>query len=245
MIQIKNLSKSWKTKGTNLTAIDNLSLSVNKGEFISIIGPSGCGKTTLLRLISGLVKPTRGTIEIDEDLSKRNSIKKLSIAFQNPILLNWRTVEENIRLPLELDKNLKVNHISEIINLVRLGGFEKSYPFELSGGMRQRVSLARALIVNPSLLLLDEPFGALDELNRNKLNLELLKIHKKINSTILFVTHSISEAVFLSDRVVIMSKRPSKVKDIVKISLPSKRNIELKETEEFQEYVKCIRQKMN
>lgn len=244
MIQIKNLSKSWKTKGTNLTAIDNLSLSVNKGEFISIIGPSGCGKTTLLRLISGLVKPTRGTIEIDEDLSKRNSIKKLSIAFQNPILLNWRTVEENIRLPLELDKNLKVNHISEIINLVRLGGFEKSYPFELSGGMRQRVSLARALVVNPSLLLLDEPFGALDELNRNKLNLELLKIHKKINSTILFVTHSISEAVFLSDRVVIMSKRPSKVKDIVKISLSS-RNIELKETEEFQEYVKCIRQKID
>lgn len=245
MIEIKNLTKTWRKGDANLTAIQNLNLKINDGEIVSIIGPSGCGKTTLLKIITGLLRPTEGETNIDAEISKRKSVKKLSIVFQNPVLLPWRNVIENVRLPNELDNIELNNNVQEKINLVGLKGFEKHYPNELSGGMQQRVAIARALVLNPSLLLMDEPFGSLDEINRNNLNIELLKIWKKLKPTIIFVTHSISEAVFLSDRVIVLSQRPAKIKEVVEIKLPRERNLELKESSEFQEYVKCIREKID
>ena len=245
MIEIKNLRKEWKKGDVNLVALEDISLSINKGEVISVIGSSGCGKTTLLKLITGLLSPTNGSISIKEDFGKRKSLKKLSIVFQNPVLLAWRNVKDNVKLPNELNNTEENNNVQERIDLVGLKGFEKHYPNELSGGMQQRVAIARALVLNPSLLLMDEPFGSLDEINRNKLNLELLKIWHKLKPTIVFVTHSISEAVFLSDRVVILSERPAKVKEIIEINLPRKRKLEMKETSEFQDYIKCIREKID
>lgn len=231
MIEIKSLQKDFR----KLCAIDDISLNIKKGEIIAIIGPSGCGKTTLLKLIAGLLKPTKG------EIIKNN--QNLGIVFQNPVLLPWRTVEENIRLPLEFKKDK--NSVNSIINLVGLTNFEKSLPNELSGGMAQRVALARALVVNPELLLMDEAFGALDEITRSKLNLELLRIWRELGTTIVLITHSISEAVFLSDKVIVLSQRPAKIKDILDIKLDRPRNSEIKETIEFQEYVKCIRQKID
>ncbi|MBR9699616.1 ABC transporter ATP-binding protein [Candidatus Woesearchaeota archaeon] len=239
MITINNLEKGWRKNGLELKAIGEISLSVEKGEFISFIGPSGCGKTTLLRLVAGLLKPSRG--EISYNMEKRNSVKKLSIVFQNPVLLAWRNVVENVNLPLEL-RNKKGN-IDDKLKLVGLENFKDHYPNELSGGVAQRVAIARALVLNPDLLLMDEPFGSLDEMRRNKLNLELLKIHKKIRPTIMFVTHSISEAVLLSNKVVVLSDSPTRIKEIVEINL-DERTIATKETLDFQEYVKCLREKL-
>lgn len=244
MIELKNIHKEWQNGKVSLIAIENISLSINKGEFISIIGPSGCGKTTLLKLIAGLLESTKGKILLDEGIDNKKASQKLSIVFQNPILLSWRKVKDNVQLPNELNNLSLSRNVQERIHLVGLHGFENSYPNELSGGMQQRVAIARALILNPSLLLMDEPFGSLDEINRNKLNLELLKIWNKLKPTIIFVTHSISEAVFLSDKVIILSKRPAKVKDIIDIDLPRPRKLEIKETLEFQRYVKWIREKI-
>ncbi|MBU2561632.1 MAG: ABC transporter ATP-binding protein [Nanoarchaeota archaeon] len=245
MIEIKNLRKEWKKGDVTLAAIDDINLTIKKGEIVTIIGPSGCGKTTLLKLIARLLTPTSGSVSIGGDSNKRRSVKKLSIVFQNPVLLPWRDVKDNVRLPNELNNAEQNNNVQHRINLVGLKGFENHYPAELSGGMQQRAAIARALILNPGLLLMDEPFGALDEINRNKLNLELLKIWKRLKSTIVFVTHSVSEAVFLSDRVVILSKRPAKIKEIADVNLPRPRELGIKESLEFQEYVKCIREKID
>ena len=245
MIEIKNLTKTRKDGDVNLTTIDNISLEISEGEIVSIIGPSGCGKTTLLKLIIGLLEPTNGVVKITTGQNKRKSAKRLSIVFQNPVLLPWRNVIQNVQLPNELNKVELNNNVQEKINLVGLEGFEKHYPNELSGGMQQRATIARALVLNPSLLLMDEPFGSLDEINRNKLNIELLKIWKKLKPTIIFVTHSISESVFLSDRVIVLSKRPAKIKGIIEINLSRPRSLDLKETVEFQECVKCIREKID
>jgi len=240
MIELKNIHKEWQNGKNQLVAIEDISLSINKGEFVSIIGPSGCGKTTLLKLIAGLLEPNKGKIILNEG----KDFQKLSIVFQNPILLPWRKIKDNVQLPNELN-NLPLNkNVHEMIHLVGLNGFENSYPSELSGGMQQRVAIARALILNPSLLLMDEPFGSLDEISRNKLNLELLKIWRELKTTVVFVTHSISEAVFLSDKVIILTKRPAKIKGIIDINLPRPRNFEIKETSEFQRYVKWIREKI-
>lgn len=243
MIQLKNLKKEYKGNGKRLKAIDNVSLFIKKGEFISIIGPSGCGKTTLLKLAGGLLRPTKGSVSFYKKPVDKKVMEKLNFVFQNPVLLHWRNIHQNVRLPAEVNKeNIKKNRINAMIDLVGLKGFENSYPNELSGGMQQRVAIARALISNPELLLMDEPFGALDEINRDKLNLELLRIWKKLGLTVLFVTHSITEAVFLSDKVVLLSDRPSKIKDIIEIKLKRHRE---KESPEFQRYVKCIRKKLD
>jgi len=242
MITLKNIQKSWGKNNVTLPILDNINLQIKKGEIISIIGPSGCGKTTLLKLISGLLTPTQGSIKVDNQTSKNN--RKIGIIFQKPVLLEWRNIKDNVNLPNELNQKKEKNNVQEKINLVELKGFENHYPHEISGGMQQKAAIARALILNPNILLMDEPFSSLDEINRNELNLKLLKIWNKLDFTIVFVTHSISEAVFLSDRVVILSKRPAKIKDILDIDLPRPRKIEIKESLEFQKCAKWIREKI-
>jgi len=234
MIEIKKVWREYNN-GKSVSAIENVSLNIKKGEIVSIIGPSGCGKTTLLKVIAGLLKPTKGNVELNH--------KHLSMMFQKSILFKWKTVKENIQLPFDIKKIKK--DVSNAIELVGLKGFENSYPSELSGGMQQRVALARALVTEPELLLMDEPFGALDEMKRNELNLELLRIWKETKTTMAIVTHSINEAVFLSDKVVILSDRPGKVKEIVEIKLPRPRRLEQKESLEFQRYVRWIRERLN
>ena len=244
MIEVKNLHKSYN----DLVVLDNVNLEINKDEFISIIGPSGCGKTTLLKIIAGLVEESNGSILIEGNpLLETAKKKQISIIFQNPNLLPWRNCLDNIGLAQEIIKG-KTNpkEIKRLLQLVGLDKFEKFYPNELSGGMQQRVSIARALSTKPSILLMDEPFNALDELTRERMNLELLNLWQKSNllSNIIFVTHSIEEAVFLSDKVVILSKNPGKVQDIVKINLPKIRATDIKDSTEFQRIVQCIRKKI-
>jgi NitT/TauT family transport system ATP-binding protein len=231
MIEINNVGKNY-----NMNVLTDVSLNIKKGEFVTFIGPSGCGKSTLLKICAGLVEPSVGEVSFDTD-------NKIGIVFQDHVLLPWRTVRQNVELPKEL-LGSDVD-VMDTIKLVDLTEFADSYPFELSGGMKQRVAIARALVLHPNILMMDEPFGSIDELMRNKLNMDLLRICKRLNPTVLFVTHSISEAVLLSDRVVILSKRPGRVKDVIKIKLARPRSIDMKETQEFQRYVRCIRKEID
>ena len=198
-----------------MTALQEIDLTVERGEFVSLIGPSGCGKSTLLRVIGDLVKPTAGEVAVNGKTAERARLDRdYGIVFQAAVLYDWRTVAKNIALPLELLKWSRARRnerVDEMLELVELTGFDKYYPWQLSGGMQQRVSIARALSFEPALLLMDEPFGALDEMTRERLNLELLRIWAETGSTVIFVTHSISEAVFLSTRVVVMSPRPGRI----------------------------------
>ena len=231
--------------GDDVAALNDISLDIRQGEFISLLGPSGCGKTTLLRIIADLIQPTSGSVSIHGQTPREIRIqKKYGFVFQSPVLYDWRTVRRNICMPMEImgiPKKERTARIDRMLELVDLQDFGTKYPFELSGGMQQRVGIARALALDPEYLMMDEPFSALDEFTREKLNEDLLHIWSKTNKTIIFVTHNIPESVFLSDRVVVLSPHPGRISAIVDIDLPRPRRNTLRETPEFYEYVAKIR----
>ena len=237
VIAVDHLGLTFVTNDGPVQALSDISLDVGRGEFVSLIGPSGCGKTTLLRVIADLEKPTEGTILVNGVTPEQAREKRAyGYVFQAPALYPWRTIARNVALPLEimgLDKAERARRVAANLDLVNLTGFERKYPWQLSGGMQQRVSIARALAVEPDLLLMDEPFGALDEIVRDHLNEQLLQLWAKTNKTVIFVTHSIPEAVFLSTRIVVMTPRPGKVYDVIESDLPRERNLDIRETPAF------------
>jgi NitT/TauT family transport system ATP-binding protein len=241
------MSKVSKEFGQGqVRALEDIDLEIRPGEFISLIGPSGCGKSTLLRIVGDLIQPSGGEIVVNGKSAHQARLDRdYGIVFQDAVLFDWRTVEKNIGLPLELmrwDRRKRSERVQELVNLVELQGFEKHHPWQLSGGMQQRVSIARALSFSPPLLLMDEPFGALDEMTRERLNLELLRIWEQSGSTVIFVTHSISEAVFLSTRVVVMSARPGRIVGVVHVNLPQPRTVETREDPFFADLIREVRQ---
>jgi NitT/TauT family transport system ATP-binding protein len=232
-----------------VVALTEIDLEIAPREFVSLIGPSGCGKSTLLRIIGDLIQPSTGEAVVNGKTAHQARLDRdYGIVFQDAVLYDWRTVAKNISLPLELagwDRGRRDARVNEMLDLVELTGFEKRHPWELSGGMQQRVSIARALSFSPALLLMDEPFGALDEMTRERLNAELLRIWAETQSTIVFVTHSIAEAVFLSTRVVVMSPRPGRITEIIPIDLPQPRTNAVREDPRFFELVTQVREALH
>jgi NitT/TauT family transport system ATP-binding protein len=244
---VVELSKVSKAFGQGqVRALEDIELAIRPGEFVSLIGPSGCGKSTLLRIVGDLIQPSGGEVVVNGKSAHQARLDRdYGIVFQDAVLFDWRTVEKNISLPLEItrwDRRKRAARVQELIDLVELGGFEKHHPWQLSGGMQQRVAIARALSFDPPLLLMDEPFGALDEMTRERLNLELLRIWEQSASTVIFVTHSIAEAVFLSTRVVVMSARPGRIVGIVDVDLPQPRTSTTREEPSFAELIREVRQ---
>lgn len=245
VIAIDKLSLIFPTSDGDVHALSDIDLSVERGNFVSFIGPSGCGKTTLLRVIADLEQATAGGIQINGMTPEQARLARAyGYVFQAASLYPWRTIAKNIALPLEimgLDKATIRARVEQNLELVNLAGFEKKYPWQLSGGMQQRASIARALAVEPDLLLMDEPFGALDEIVRDHLNEQLLQLWGKTNKTVVFVTHSIPEAVFLSTHIVVMSPRPGRIYDIIESDLPTKRDLSIRETPEFMALANRVR----
>ncbi len=243
VVSLTGVSKSFRT---GVTALQDIALDLRAGEFISLIGPSGCGKSTLLRIIGDLIQPSSGTVVVNGKSAHQARLDHdYGIVFQDSVLYDWRTVAKNVALPLEMlgwDRARRRTRVAEMLELVELNGFESSRPWQLSGGMQQRVSIARALSFDPALLLMDEPFGALDEMTRERLNMELLRIWEKAGSTVVFVTHSIAEAVFLSTRVVVMSARPGRVADVIDIDLEQPRTGETREDPHYFELITAVRE---
>jgi len=230
----------------SVVALEGIELEVGRREFVSLIGPSGCGKSTLLRIVADLIEPTSGEVIVNGKPPRRARLDRdYGIVFQDPVLYDWRNVARNIALPLEMlgwDRRRRGSRVREMLELVELSGFEHHHPWQLSGGMQQRVAIARALSFSPPLLLMDEPFGALDEMTRERMNLELLRIWEASESTIVFVTHSIPEAVFLSTRVVVMSPRPGRIAGLIPVDLPYPRSALTREHPRFFELVTEVRE---
>lgn len=249
LISIQNANKRFEVSGqAAITALQDVNLDIFSGEFVSLIGPSGCGKSTLLRLIADLIPPTSGTLTVNgKSPSAARQAREYGFVFQAPTLYEWRTVRQNVELPLEvmnIRKEERRDRAQEMLELVELGGFGDYYPWQLSGGMQQRASIARALSFAPRILLMDEPFGALDEFTRDRMNLQLLKIWERTKTTIVFVTHSIAEAVFLSNRVVVMSARPGRLKKVISIDLPTPRVFETREEMAYYTAVTEVRESL-
>ncbi|MCB0062578.1 MAG: ABC transporter ATP-binding protein [Caldilineaceae bacterium] len=238
IVTLTNVSKIFNAQGGNQTvALQDISLTIEPGEFVSLIGPSGCGKSTLLRLVGDLLSPTTGTVQVAGKSAHQARLDQdYGMVFQAPVLLEWRTILKNVMLPMELrgaSQQEQKTRALQLLELVELQGFEHHYPWQLSGGMQQRAAIARALAIHPKLLLMDEPFGALDEMTRERMNLELHRVWQQTNTSVIFVTHSIAEAVFLSTRVVVMSARPGEILQTVEIPLPRQRDIGTREDASF------------
>jgi len=246
MISVKDVDLIFETNDGPVQALKSVSLEVEKGDFVSFIGPSGCGKTTLLRAIAALEIPTKGNLTVNGKSPDSARIdREYGYVFQAAGLYPWRTVEGNIKLPLEImgySKTEIKERIQKVIELVELKGFEKKFPWQLSGGMQQRASIARALAFDANILLMDEPFGALDEIVRDRLNSELLDLWRQTKKTICFVTHSIPEAVFLSTKIVVMSPRPGRITDTIQSTLPSKRDLNIRDSQEFIKIAQRVRE---
>jgi len=244
IVEIKGVTKTF-ARG-NVTALENIELELQHGEFVSLIGPSGCGKSTLLRVIGDLTPPAAGSVTVNGKPARQaRSDGDYGIVFQDSVLFDWRTVAKNIALPLEMlgwNRDRRRARVEEMLDLVELRNFADHHPWQLSGGMQMRVAIARALAFEPALLLMDEPFGALDEMTRERLNIELLEILRRMQSTVVFVTHSISEAVFLSTRVVVMSPRPGRIAGSVVVDLPQPRTNDTREETRFFELVTEVRE---
>ncbi|MEO5941326.1 MAG: ABC transporter ATP-binding protein [Candidatus Limnocylindrales bacterium] len=247
VVRITGVDKTFARGDREVTkALEGIDLDLARGEFVSLIGPSGCGKSTLLRIVGDLISPTSGTVSVNgKSAEQARRSRDYGMVFQAPVLFDWRTVEDNVKLPLEIlgqDAATRTKRAREMLELVELGDFLKHHPYQLSGGMQQRVAIARALAFQPSILLMDEPFGALDEMTRERMNGEVLRIWEQTGTTILFVTHSIPEAVFLSSRVVVMSARPGRITKVITIDLPRPRSEDSRETRRYFELVTEVRE---
>jgi NitT/TauT family transport system ATP-binding protein len=246
-ITIRGLSKTYTTRDGQVQALDRISAHVGEGEFVTVVGPSGCGKSTLLKILAGILPPSTG-----EALLRGSVIAgprhDIGVVFQSPVLFPWRSVLDNVLLPVDVQGLGRERHLGQamdLLKLVHLEGFEHRYPWELSGGMQQRVAITRALVHDPALLLMDEPFGALDAMTREHMNLELQRIWMERKKTVLFITHSIPEAVFLGDRVLVMTARPGRIVDDLRVDIPRPRPLDVLNTPRFGEYVRHIRARFN
>ena len=246
VVDVRGVRKVFGAGGASLVALDGIDLEIRAGEFVSLIGPSGCGKSTLLRLLGDLTSPSSGEVRINGKPARQaRRDRDYGMVFQAPVLMEWRTVAKNIELPLEImgfPAAERARRAAELLRLVELEGFAANHPWQLSGGMQQRVAIARALAFDPKLLLMDEPFGALDEMTRERMNLELMGIWGRTATTIVFVTHSIPEAVFLSTRIVVMSARPGRISRVIDVDLPAQRTAETRETERYFQLVTEVRE---
>ena len=242
-IELRGLTKRFATGEGEVLALTEVSLDIEQGEFISLVGPSGCGKSTLLRILAGLIPATGGTASVAGRRVTRPR-PDVGIVFQSAVLLPWRTVLDNVLLPVDVSRHRSAadrNRANELLELVGLEGFAARYPWQLSGGMQQRVAICRALMMEPALLLMDEPFGALDAITREEMGVELLRIWSGVGATVLFITHSIPEALFLSDRVAVMSSRPGRVVDVVHVPIPRPRSIDVLSTSTLNELASRVR----